>query len=127
MTPPTRTMPVDALRQAARQEQFLDVVGRDEAEARFRDHLALTPLGETTLGLEHCRGRVLARDLAAEVDVPGFDRSNMDGFAVRSADLEGARPDAPRRLRLNGEMLTPGQVPQEAVAPAPPPSLPPAA
>jgi putative molybdopterin biosynthesis protein len=41
---------------------------------------------------------VLARDLAAAVDVPGFDRSNVDGFAVLAADLERARPDAPQRL-----------------------------
>ena len=67
--------------------------------------------------LAQCRGRVLARDIAAAVDVPGFDRSNVDGFAVSAADLEGARPDAPRRLRLNGEVLTPGRAPRESVLP----------
>jgi molybdopterin biosynthesis enzyme len=41
---------------------------------------------------------MLARDLAAAVDVPGFDLSNVDGFAVLAADLERARPDAPQRL-----------------------------
>ncbi len=107
----------DFIRRSARQEQFLSVARREEAETRFRSHLALEPLGEEVVPLTHCRGRVLARDVAASVDVPGFDRSNVDGFAVRAADLEGARPDAPRRLRLNGEVLTPGRAPRETVLP----------
>ena len=37
---------IEALRGAARQEQFLDVVTRDEAERRFHAHLGLKPLGE---------------------------------------------------------------------------------
>ena len=105
----------DFIRQSARQEQFLSVLSRVEAEARFRSHLILSPLGEETMPLAQCRGRVLALDVAAAVDVPGFDRSNVDGFAVRAADLEGARPDAPRRLKLNREVLTPGRTPQETV------------
>jgi putative molybdopterin biosynthesis protein len=102
---------------ATRQEQFLAVASRDEAEARFRSHLKLAPLGEEMVPLARCRGRVLARDVAAAVDVPGFDRSNVDGFAVRAADLEGARPDAPRRLLLTPELLTPGVVPAHPVPP----------
>jgi len=100
-----------------RQQQFLDVVSRDEADSRFRQHLNLMPLGEEKAPLSGCRGRVLSRDLASEVDVPGFDRSNVDGFAVRSADVEGARPDAPRRLALTGELLTPGVTPAREIPP----------
>jgi putative molybdopterin biosynthesis protein len=115
--PDPESVAADFFRRSAGQEQFLAVASRDEAEARFRAHLTLAPLGEEVLPLEQCRGRVLARDLAAAVDVPGFDRSNVDGFAVRAADLEGARPDAPRRLRLNREVLTPGRMPSETIAP----------
>ncbi len=121
MTPPEPDFAArptaDFIRQSARQQQFLSVTSRDEAEARFRSYLTLVPLGEEIVPLAQCRSRVLARDLAAAVDVPAFDRSNVDGFAVRAADLEGARPDAPRRLRLNREVLTPGRVPQETVMP----------
>ena len=105
----------DALRRAARQEQFLEVVGRDEAEARFRRHLALAPLGRETVPLAGAPGRVLCEDVVAGVDVPAFDRSGVDGFAVRAADLAGASDEAPRRLRLNPEVLTPGVVPRVAV------------
>src|SRR5271165_148082 len=120
MTPPdpdSAARPAaDFIWQSARQEQFLSVASRDEAEARFRSHLTLAPLGEEIAPLAQCRSRMLARDLAATVDVPGFDRSNVDGFAVRAADLEGARADAPRKLRLNGEVLPPRLVPRETIA-----------
>ncbi len=106
-----------ALRDLARQEQFLDVVGRDEATARFHRHLALRPVGAETVSLAQARGRVLASRVVAEVDVPGFDRANVDGFALRAADTEGAGAGAPKILALNGEVLTPGVAPVVAVTP----------
>jgi molybdopterin molybdotransferase len=48
-------------------------------------------------------GRVLAEDVTAQVAVPPFDSSAMDGFAVRAADVAGAGPSRPVRLRLVGE------------------------
>jgi len=104
-----------ALRQLARQEQFLDVVDRDEAIARFHRHLNLRPLGIETVPLSQALGRVLAAPLVATVDVPGFDRANVDGFAVRADDTAGAGEQRPRRLALNPEILTPGRAPQVAV------------
>jgi putative molybdopterin biosynthesis protein len=53
----------------------------------------------------------LAEDVRATVDVPGFDRSNMDGFAVRAADTFGASEEEPVRLRLNDEILATGILP----------------
>src|SRR5579884_405333 len=106
-----------ALARAARQEQFLEVVDRDEAEARFRRHLRLAPLGIETVPLAAALGRILARDVVAETDVPGFDRANVDGFALRAADTAGAADEMPLLLRLNGEILTPGVEPRFAVTP----------
>jgi putative molybdopterin biosynthesis protein len=105
-----------ALRSLARQEQFLDVVDRDTATARFHRHLDLRPLGVETVPLSQALGRVLARAVVADVDVPGFDRSSVDGFAVRADDTVGATERAPKVLALNGEILTPGTVPQLTVA-----------
>jgi molybdopterin molybdotransferase len=45
---------------------------------------------------------VLARDLRASVDLPLFVNSQMDGYAVRSADVTGAGPDSPARLTVVG-------------------------
>ncbi len=111
------TLNANALRRAARQEQFLDVVSRDEAEARFRRHLRMEPLGEETVPLAAARGRVLARDVVAPLDVPGFDRASVDGFAVRADDTAEASDARPVTLRLNSEILTPGVAPTQPVAP----------
>jgi putative molybdopterin biosynthesis protein len=106
-----------ALRSLARQEQFLDVVDRDEATARFHRHLRLRPLGNETVPLSQAPGRVLARAVVADVDVPGFDRASVDGFAVRAADTEGASERTPKTLALNAEILTPGREPGVTVVP----------
>lgn len=45
------------------------------------------PLGEEPVALAEALGRVLAEDVQSEEDVPGFDSSAMDGFALRSADV----------------------------------------
>ncbi len=100
-----------------RQEQFLDVIDRDEAERRFRAALDLRPLEAEPVPLDRALGRVLAADVVAPVDVPGFDRSNVDGFAVRAADTFGTEEERPVRLRLNAEELAPGVSPQVNVGP----------
>jgi putative molybdopterin biosynthesis protein len=106
-----------ALTRLARQEQFLEVVDPAEATARFHRHLNLTPLGVELVPLSLALNRVLANAVTADVDVPGFDRASVDGFAVRAADTSGASERTPRILQLNPEILTPGTEPRLAVAP----------
>jgi putative molybdopterin biosynthesis protein len=105
------------LQRLARQEQFLDVVDRDEATRRLHAHLDLHPLGSETVALSQALGRILARAVAAEVDVPGFDRASVDGFAVLADDTVGASERAPRTLTLNPEILTPGKEPRLPITP----------
>ena len=100
-----------AIRRAARQEQFLEVVSAEEARTRFMRRIDLAPLPGETVGLAAALGRVLAADVAAPIDVPPFDRANVDGFALRSADTVGASDGAPRRFRLNGEVIICGHAP----------------
>jgi putative molybdopterin biosynthesis protein len=110
-------MLLDAVRQAARQEQFLEVVSAEEARARFARHLNLAPLAGQSVPLSEALGRVLAADVVAAVDAPPFDRSNVDGFAVIAADTVGAGDTAPRRLTLNAEVIACGHAPKLAVTP----------
>jgi putative molybdopterin biosynthesis protein len=100
-----------------RQQQFLDVIDRDEAERRFRAALDLRPLGPEEVALAEALGRVLAQDVVAPLDVPGFDRANVDGFAVRAEGTFGASEEEPRALRLSAEVLPTGVMPRQAVAP----------
>ncbi|HEY7191333.1 MAG TPA: molybdopterin biosynthesis protein [Vicinamibacterales bacterium] len=93
------------------QEQFLQVLDRDEAERRFRAAVDLSPRGIDRVGLDAALGRVLAADVVAPVDVPSFDRSNVDGFAVVAEDTFGASEEVPRRVALVGEVIHTGVVP----------------
>ncbi|WP_245704821.1 molybdopterin biosynthesis protein [Belnapia rosea] len=103
------------MRRAARQEQFLDVLSAEAATARFHAALDLAPLPAEEVPLAAALGRVTARSLAAVADAPPFDRASMDGFALRAADTLGATEAAPRRLRLNAELLTCGVAPAIAI------------
>jgi putative molybdopterin biosynthesis protein len=98
-----------------KQQQFLEVLDRDEAERRWREAIDAVPVGVESVLLEHALSRVLAESVRAEIDVPGFDRSNMDGFAVRAEDTYGASEDEPVRLRLNAETIPTGVAPTEEV------------
>jgi len=57
------------------------------------------PLPSERVNLEDALQRVLAETVVADTDLPPFDRSQMDGYAVRAADTN----DAPVRLRIVGE------------------------
>jgi len=105
------------VRTAARQEQFLEVVSAEEARARFRRHLDLSPLSAETVVLRDVLTRVLAHDVVAPVDAPAFDRSNVDGFAVRAADTWGASDSNPKTLTLNKEVIACGHAPIITVTP----------
>src|SRR6187200_2383949 len=97
------------------QEQFLQVVDRDEAERRFRDAIDVHPRGIETIALEDALGRVLATDVVSPVDVPSFDRSNVDGYAVVARDSFGASEEVPRYVSLVDEVVHTGVVPQTAM------------
>src|SRR6266853_3685203 len=100
---------------ALQQHQFLDVIDRDEAERRFRAVLDLRPLEAETVPLSAALGRVLAGDVVAPLDVPSFDRANVDGFAVQAPSTFGASEDRPRALRINAETLATGMAPRDTV------------
>ncbi|MFN3655882.1 MAG: molybdopterin biosynthesis protein [Pseudolabrys sp.] len=105
------------VRAAARQEQFLEVVSAEEARERFEKHLGHAPLPGEQVPLAQALGRVLAQDVVAAADAPPFDRSNVDGFAVRAADTVGAGDASPKLLALNAEVIACGHAPTLEVAP----------
>jgi len=66
--------------------------------------------------LRDCLGRVLAEDVRADEDIPPFDNSAMDGFAVIADDTQGAARDNPRRLEVVAEQPA-GKMTTQAVTP----------
>lgn len=63
----------------------------------------VAPLGHEPVALREALGRVLAEDVTSADNIPGFDNSAMDGYAVRSRDTEPATPERPTRLDIVDE------------------------
>ena len=62
----------------------------------------VTPIGRTeTIPTLYAEGRVLAEDIISPVNVPPADNSQMDGYAVRAADLASASPEHPVTLPVS--------------------------
>jgi len=101
----------------AEQEQFLQVLDRDEAERRFRSAIDQTPRESEIVQIDFALGRVLADDIVSPVDVPSFDRSNVDGFAVVAEDTFGASEEVPRSVQLCEEEIHTGIVPTTVIHP----------
>jgi len=74
------------------------------------------PLDPEEVPLSAALSRVLAEDLAADEDVPPFDRSTMDGFAVRAVDTFGATESLPALFTIIGEIMM-GRIPDLTVGP----------
>ncbi|MHC1627016.1 MAG: molybdopterin molybdotransferase MoeA [Methanoculleaceae archaeon] len=94
--------------------RFLSVVSVDEAISVISG-IAPAPRLEC-VPLTSAVGRVLARDVIADMDIPGFSRSTVDGFAVRASDTTGAGESIPAMLTRTGRVEM-GTVPEKAVTP----------
>ena len=81
---------------------FLQVVSVSKAIEEIRN-LALRCSGEP-IPLIEALHRILAEDVLADVDIPGFTRSVVDGYAVRSADTTGSSDTIPSILPLRGSI-----------------------
>ncbi|WJS90188.1 molybdopterin molybdotransferase MoeA [Microbacterium testaceum] len=73
-------------------------------EHRARVLAAVSRLAPETVRLADAAGRTLAESVLAAHDLPGFDNSSMDGFAVHVADVEGADAENPATLRVVGDL-----------------------
>jgi len=95
---------------------FLRTVSKPEAERIWHDALRLGPLGGEEVPVAEAQGRVLDADIVVPIDVPPFDRSLVDGYAVRAADTFDANEDAPVSLELAPEAAPAGAVPRTEVS-----------
>ncbi|USZ67461.1 molybdopterin biosynthesis protein [Halorussus salilacus] len=81
-------------------KEFRDLAPPEDARDAIAS-LDLAPDPEE-VPLRDARGRILAERIDADLDVPGFDRASMDGYAVRARDTFGADEADPARLSLAG-------------------------
>lgn len=73
-------------------------IGLEEAVRLATD--GIRPLGVGSVPASAALGRTLAQDISAPLDQPPFDRSPLDGYALRAADSAGASPSCPVRLTV---------------------------
>ena len=93
-------------------KEFRDLAEPEEAHEAIAS-LDLEP-DPASVPLEAARGRVLAERVDATLDVPGFDRAGVDGYALRAQDTFGADEADPARLELVGKVDA-GEAPEGAV------------
>jgi molybdenum cofactor synthesis domain-containing protein len=107
--------PLPKTRDSLDQDQFLTILSREQALQRFEAALFPRPVPSEPRPIAGALGCALAEDIMAPIDVPPFDRSNVDGFAVRSADIASAGEAAPVRLMVNDEVIACGVAPTRPV------------
>ncbi len=93
--------------------EFRDLASPEEAH---ESSLASTLTRPESVPLADARDRVLAERIDADIDVPGFDRASMDGYAVRARDTFGADEADPVTLSVAGEVHA-GEEPDVTVEP----------
>jgi putative molybdopterin biosynthesis protein len=83
---------------------FKKLISFDEAKKIIAENFSPKPIGKETVSLKHAYNRVLAEDVVAPIDVPPFNRSTVDGYAVKAQDTFGADEDSPVTLKLCGRI-----------------------
>lgn len=84
---------------------MLKVVSTEAALEIIRDKFAEIKVGEETVSISDCLGRVLYSDILSCENIPAFDRSTVDGFAVKASDTYGCSESMPAQLNAVGEIL----------------------
>ena len=90
---------------------FRKLLSLDEAKNVLQRHLKPKPLGVEEIPLLEAHNRVLAEDVTATLDVPPFNRSTVDGYAVKAEDTFGAEENNPISLKICGTVNV-GQQPK---------------
>ena len=76
----------------------------------------MQPLGSESVALAESLGRVIATDIAAPLDLPPFDNSAMDGYAIHHADSLSASPQQPATLHVTQD-ISAGDSPTDTLQP----------
>ena len=84
---------------------MLNVVSMEDAIRITEIEFSSYKTGTEKLHISDCIGRVLAEDILSAENIPPFDRSTVDGYAVLSSDTFGAGESIPSMLFLTGEIL----------------------
>jgi molybdenum cofactor synthesis domain-containing protein len=87
---------------------FRKLLSLEDAAKRIAESVSAKPLGAEEVGLQEALGRVLAENVVSSIDVPPFNRSTVDGYAVKAEDTFGAEENRPVTLKLAGSVAVGG-------------------
>ena len=94
---------------------FRKLLTLDEAKKVLAQHFTPKPLGIEEVSLLDAHNRVLAEDVKADLDIPPFHRSTVDGYAVKAENTFGAEESKPVKLKICGTVNI-GELPKIKVA-----------
>lgn len=83
---------------------FFKVVSVEEALYMMHERFSDMRVESETCHIGEALGRILSQDIVSAEDVPGFDRSTVDGYAIRSEDSHGASESIPSFLDVKGSV-----------------------
>jgi len=93
---------------------FRKLLTLDEARQVIHEHFEPKPLGVEEISLTEAHNRILAEDVTASLDIPPFNRSTVDGYAVKAEDTFGAEENKPAALKIIGA-ISAGELPKIAI------------
>ena len=93
---------------------FRKLLTLDEAQQVIHQHFKPKPSGVEEITLLEACNRVLAEDVTATMNIPPFNRSTVDGYAIKAVDTFGADENKPARLKVCGT-VTAGEPPKITV------------
>ncbi|MBC2581445.1 gephyrin-like molybdotransferase Glp [Clostridium sp. DJ247] len=92
---------------------FYKVASVEEVKDIINSNFSLN-LEKELIDLKQCNGRILYQDITSPLNIPGFKRSMVDGYAVKCKDVQGASESIPSMLDLKGE-VTMGKMSSQAL------------
>ncbi|MEM3730641.1 MAG: molybdopterin-binding protein [Candidatus Bathyarchaeia archaeon] len=93
---------------------FRKLLTLEEAKKTIYQNFEPKPIGFEEVPLLQSYGRILSEDIIAKLDIPPFNRSTVDGYAVRAEDTFGAEENTPKKLKFCGTVNV-GEPPKVSV------------
>ncbi|MBV7274619.1 molybdopterin molybdenumtransferase MoeA [Clostridium sp. PL3] len=92
---------------------FYKMISVEEAKSIIDTNFSIS-LEKELIDIKECNNRILYEDIISPLNIPGFKKSTVDGYAVKHEDVQGVSESAPSALRLKGEVIM-GKMPTEAL------------
>jgi molybdenum cofactor synthesis domain-containing protein len=96
-------------------KMFRKLMTFDEAKRAISEQLKLEALGEEEISLLEACNRVLRENVVSTLEIPPFNRSTVDGYAVKAEDTSGAEENQPVKLKVCG-VVDVGEPPKISIA-----------